>query len=339
MTLGTQMIFNCRCQIKKIAFATLSFVFFAASAADNRVRAEPRQEANQPSASPMYPRLAEDQLKFEEGVQAYDAGDQAAAFAIWLPLAKAGDLAAQRNVAHLLRKGLGVEADPTRALFFYERAARAGLASAALNAGMMRLEEDADYFDPRKAAEWHALAAAAGSPIAQWELSQLLASGEGGRKDPEAALLLLQQAAAGGHEEAIAQLDALSTSNAPAPEEPLATEPQAAAVRQTPRLGTPEPPMETSGQAAPVSPEIGAAFMEGVFLFEARDYSAAAEKWLPLAQSGIIEAQYRLGRLYQFGMGVPHDQAQARSWFLLASAAGHDAATNALTALSLPDQP
>ena len=118
------MIFNCRCQFKKIALATLSFAFFATSAADNGVRAEPRQDTNQAPPSSMDPSLPGDQLKFEEGVQAYDAGDQAAAFAIWLPLAKAGDLAAQRNVAHLLRKGLGVEADPTRALFFYERAAR-----------------------------------------------------------------------------------------------------------------------------------------------------------------------------------------------------------------------
>lgn len=339
MTLGTQMIFNCRCQFKKIALATLSFAFFATSAADNGVRAEPRQETNQASPSSMDPSLARDQLKFEEGVQAYDAGDQATAFAIWLPLAKAGDLAAQRNVAHLLRKGLGVEADPTRALFFYERAARGGLASAALNAGMMRLEESADYFDPRKAAEWHALAAAAGSPIAQWELSRLLASGDGGRQDTEAALLLLQQAAAGGHEEAIAQVDALRASRPPALENPEAVAPKTAPVRDAPLPDTPEPLIETSGQAAPVSPEMGALFMQGVFLFDARDYSGAAEKWLPLAKNGVIEAQYRLGRLYQFGMGVQRNQAQARSWFLLASTAGHEEANRALTALSIPSQP
>lgn len=339
MTLGTQMIFNCRCQFKKFTLVTLSFAFFAASAADNGVCAEPRQATNQASPSSMDPRLAGDQLKFEEGVQAYDAGDQAGAFAIWLPLAKAGDLAAQRNVAHLLRKGLGVEADPTRALFFYERAARSGLASAALNAGIMRLEEEADYFDPRKAAEWHALAAAAGSPIAQWELSRLLASGDGGRQDPEAALLLLQQAAAGGHEEAIAQVDALRASTSPVLEKPETVAPNIAPVRQAPPADTPQPQIETSGQAAPVPPEMGALFMQGIFLFEARDYSGAAEKWLPLAENGIIEAQYRLGRLYQFGMGVRRNQAQARSWFLLASTAGHEEAKSALSALSPPSQP
>jgi uncharacterized protein len=338
------MIFNRSYQRNFLGFAVLAVSIIATGSLESDARAEPRPETFRPSG----PTLAGNQLRFEQGVEAYDAGDHATAYAIWLPLAKAGDLAAQRNVAHLLRNGLGTETDMIRALFFYERAARSGLTSAALNAGMMRLDQDAEFFDPEKAAEWLAMAAAAGSPIAQWELSRLLESGEAGREDPEAARLLLQHAAASGHEEATARLQELNQPSEPLeevtpigrPPAPARTPPPPAKPLNIAKPSEPATPREVvepiipqTGQAAPVSPELGAAYMTGVFQHDAGDYSAAAETWKPLAEQGVIEAQYRLGRLYQFGMGVSHDVGQARHWFTLADAAGHPQARDALKAL------
>lgn len=330
--MGTLMTFNRSYRLSALGFAVLSFSLIAAGIAEYGARAEPRPETFHPSG----PALAGDQSRFDEGVRAYDAGDHSAAFDIWLPLAKAGDLAAQRNVAHLLRNGMGTEADPVRALFFYERAARSGLASAALNAGMMRLEREADYFNARKAREWLTLAATAGSPIAQWELSRLLETGEGGREDPEGARLLLQQAAEAGHEEAKARLEELMAPPVAKPEKAQPTSPLPPAPSESapkPLGDTPEPIAATSGPAAPVSIETGAAFMEGVFQFEAGNYANAAAMWRPLAEADVIEAQYRLGRLYQFGMGVPRDTEEARQWLETAGAAGHDSARDALTTL------
>lgn len=276
--------------------------------------AQTLQAPNRPSA----PSLAGNQLAFDAGVHAYDAGNPAEAFAIWLPLAKAGDLAAQRNVAHLLRRGVGVDTDLVRALWFYERAARAGLASAALNAGMMRLEKDADYFDERKAAEWLALASSAGSPIAQWELAKLLEHSDDVPRDSEAALILLRTAAKTGHEKARARLVQLGD------------------VPPTPEQGEQTNHVLQEDPTIPVSPEIGAAFMQGIFHFEEGQFEAAATVWTPLAEQGVIEAQYRLGRLYEFGMGVERDVALARHWLDLAKNGGHARASVALSALPPP---
>ncbi len=296
--------------VMMIAVFSISAIF-AICAGSRVASAQAPQVANQPSQ----PSLAGNQSEFEAGVRTYDAGDPAGAFAIWLPLAKAGDLAAQRNVAHLLRRGVGVEADLMRALWFYERAARGGLASAALNAGMMRLENDTDYFDEEKAAEWLALAASAGSPIAQWELALLLENSEDVPRDKEAALTLIRTAAQSGHMEARARLIQLGILQ-PA---------------QAPQAASPLDEIASRGPAVPVSPATGAAFMQGIFHFEAGEFADAAAIWTPLAEEGVVEAQYRLGRLYQFGMGVTQDLTLARHWLDEATSVGHTAAATALS--------
>ncbi|MEQ9144210.1 MAG: tetratricopeptide repeat protein [Parvibaculaceae bacterium] len=312
------MTFTCKMQLaaRRVPRAALG-AFLLLAGLHTYAIAERGQETGSPAPSA----TAGDQLRFDEGIRAYDAGDYAHAFEIWLPLAQAGDLAAQRNVAHLLRLGQGTEMDRPRALYFYERAARAGLTSAALNAGMMRLEEDTDYHDDEKAAEWLGLAATAGSPIAQWELSQLLFAGRGIRQDKDAALLLLEKAAAAGHEAAREQL---AERRPPSPD--VAAEPPAEAPQPAPPPGV-----------SLVTPEQGAAFMQGIYLFDAGDYAGAAENWRPLADAGVAEAQFRLGQLYQFGLGMGRDIEQARRWLGAAADSGHAEARKALK--SLPEAP
>ena len=69
--------------------------------------------ANPQAIAPGEQALAEKEriTAFQAGVAAYDAGDYTRAYEIWLPLAKLGDLAAQRNVGHLLRLGRGTARD------------------------------------------------------------------------------------------------------------------------------------------------------------------------------------------------------------------------------------
>jgi|GEM_PF-1134937 len=144
---------------------------------------------------------------FEAGVAAYDEGEFTEAYEHWLPLAKGGDLAAQRNVGHLLRLGLGTAKDPERALYFYERAAEAGMPAAALNAAMMHLGQDGGTRDPRAALPLLEEAAEAGYPLAFFELGQLYETGEGVEKDGIKAGRLYRLAAALGHEEARKKID------------------------------------------------------------------------------------------------------------------------------------
>jgi hypothetical protein len=63
---------------------------------------------------------------FEDGVAAYDKGQPGAAFALWLPLAQQGHVAAQYNVADMYEKGTGVARDAAQAAHWYVEAAKGG---------------------------------------------------------------------------------------------------------------------------------------------------------------------------------------------------------------------
>jgi TPR repeat protein len=158
--------------------------------------------------------------QFAAGVEAYDAGDYARAYELWLPLAKGRDLAAMRNVAHLLRKGLGVTRDPQRALQFYEQAGEAGLGNAQLNAAFMYLGEEGVFRDEEAAADWFEKAAHQGSATAQYNLGVMLERGMGRVKDQKQAIAYYRLAAKDGHDMAINRLAGLENDpeNATPPE-------------------------------------------------------------------------------------------------------------------------
>jgi len=317
----TLMTFTRTCKNALMALALVGLVANDGRAADGD------QGATQSSR----PSLAGDQLTFDEGIAAYDSGDFVTAYATWLPLAKAGDLGAMRNVGHMLRLGIGVEQDVERALWFYERAATAGLASAALNAGILRIAPSTPYRDVQKGAEWLDLAAVGGSPDAMWELAKLIEREDATEENQRAARALLTQAATLGHEQAQQRLAADAA--APGAQSELAPMPSSSH-----RLPAPPKPatLVTEATVALVSPEQGARFMKGVYLFDSGEFSAAAEVWRPLAEEGVTEAQYRLGRLYRFGLGVEPDVEMARKWLSAPASKGHKKAAETLSILPAP---
>ena len=68
----------------------------------------------------------------------------------------------------------------------------------------------------------------------------------------------------------------------------------------------------------------------GVEAYQRRDYTIALQEWLPLAELGHAEAQYKLGLLYHFKKGVPQDFVMARRWYEKAAAQGHGGAQSNL---------
>lgn len=56
-------------------------------------------------------------------------------------------------------------------------------------------------------------------------------------------------------------------------------------------------------------------FDEGVVALQHSDYAKALESWQGDAQAGDARAQYSLGYLYQFGLGVQADIGAARDWY------------------------
>ncbi len=53
----------------------------------------------------------------------------------------------------------------------------------------------------------------------------------------------------------------------------------------------------------------------GIAAYEGKDFAAARRELLPLAEAGDAEAQWRLGRMFELGLGVPQDLREAASWY------------------------
>ena len=56
--------------------------------------------------------------------------------------------------------------------------------------------------------------------------------------------------------------------------------------------------------------------------YEKGDYATALNEYLPLAKQGNIEAQFTVGGIFKFGLGVPRDYTEAVKWFRLAADQG-----------------
>jgi len=71
----------------------------------------------------------------------------------------------------------------------------------------------------------------------------------------------------------------------------------------------------------------------GLAAYERGDYRTALAAWLPLAERGDAEAQYRVGRLYYYGTGVKQDLLEAARWYRAAAEQGHARSQSNLGAL------
>ena len=65
-----------------------------------------------------------------------------------------------------------------------------------------------------------------------------------------------------------------------------------------------------------------AGFDEGEAAYQRGDYETALREWRPLAELGDTGAQYLLGTMYEYGIGVPQDYAEAVKWYRLAAEQG-----------------
>jgi hypothetical protein len=66
-----------------------------------------------------------------------------------------------------------------------------------------------------------------------------------------------------------------------------------------------------------------AGLKEGYEALARKDYATAIKEYRPLAERRNAEAQYRIGRMYEFGQGYPQDKAQGIAWVRKAAAQNH----------------
>ncbi|MEM1106664.1 MAG: peptidoglycan-binding protein [Pseudomonadota bacterium] len=84
----------------------------------------------------------------------------------------------------------------------------------------------------------------------------------------------------------------------------------------------PIPPAVTLASAAESGDRI-ASYLLGLERLENADYSAAAELISDSARKGLPIAQYQLAKLFEKGLGVPRDLAEARRWTEQAASGGN----------------
>lgn len=64
---------------------------------------------------------------------------------------------------------------------------------------------------------------------------------------------------------------------------------------------------------------------DGVAAYKRGDFDAALRAWRPLAERGVVDAEFNLGSMYYVGLNVPRDYAEALRWYRRAADRGNDA--------------
>jgi len=101
---------------------------------------------------------------FDDGFQAYEAGDYKKALEIIKPIAEQGGDLAQFYLGHMYSEGEGVPRDETEAVKWYRKAAEQGMPSAQYYLGLMYLNGEGVAKDYIEAHKWYNLAASRFSP-------------------------------------------------------------------------------------------------------------------------------------------------------------------------------
>ncbi len=190
------------------------------------------------------------------GIYCVDEGKDYGLAANWFrKAAEHGNAAAQYSLGVLYTDGLGVAADPHRAVAWYQRSAAQGYAKAENNLAWFYANGKGVARDPGLAASWYRKAAEQGNAKAQMSLGLLYASGSGVAKDLALARQWLQRSAAQGDPDAARELAALGGTAAATPVPSVHPAPTAQASAQA---GT-RPAHPAAARAAAPGVQAGAA--------------------------------------------------------------------------------
>ncbi|WP_162917374.1 tetratricopeptide repeat protein [Dongia deserti] len=111
---------------------------------------------------------------------------------------------------------------------------------------------------------------------------------------------------------------------APAPEGQAEVQPapKAAPVKPVAEAAQPEPIAGAQQAVAVPQAAKSVSAQEGWDAFGRGDYDGALAVWRPLAEGGDVTMQLLVGSIYDYGQGVPQDDAEAVKWYERAAAQG-----------------
>ncbi len=128
-----------------------------------------------------------------EGMQAYQNGAYTTALEELQPLAEQGNATVQALLANMYLKGLGVPREPTRAQYWFHKAAAQGNPQAQVGLGLLCFQGIGGQ--PTEAVAWFRRAARRGHPEAYSNLGTLYAKGRGVEQDYSQAVQWYRKAA------------------------------------------------------------------------------------------------------------------------------------------------
>lgn len=241
---------------------------------------------------------------FEDGRKAYQHGDYKRALLLFDQAAWAGDTNAQWLLGQMYLKGRGTRRDPANAASWFYKAATKGHAGAQADLAQLYYRGIGLKKDWEQAALWYQQSADQGDVRARTALAALYELGHGVNQSDSQAKKLYEQSTVQGDAEAMfklgvfAQFGRASNKNI---NQALGFYRQAA-----------------DRHHANAHERIGWLQENGLAGFE-QDWAAAARSYEKSANLGSAWGQYRLGKLYEQGRGVPQNSARALQWISLAA--------------------
>ena len=264
--------------------------------------------------APGLPALA---ATYQEGFTAYEQGDYAKAYTLWLPLAEAGDSDAQFGVGVMLDNGQGLAENDAEAAKWYRLAAERGNPDAQFNLALLYDSGKGVQVNKEEAAFWYRKAALTGHVGAQYNLGLMLENGDGVLRDPIAAAQWYRKAAEQGHAKAQNNLGVLYDKGIGVAED------KAEAARWYAAAA------EQGFARAQFNLGVMFDFGTGVPL----DDAEAAKWYRKAAEQGDVEAQFNLALMLDAGEGIQSNKAEAAVWYRKAAEQGNAAAQNNLGVL------
>ncbi len=215
--------------------------------------------------------FAESEENYKKGKSLYDNGNYSKAVEYFEMAAKQGLADAQYNLGVCYYYGDGVAEDEKKAVEYFEMAAKQGLADAQYNLGVCYYYGNGVAVDYKKAVEYFEMAAKQGYAAAQYNLGACYENGDGVAEDEKKAVEYYELAAKQGYADAQYNL--------------------------------------------------GFCYEKGCGV--AQDYKKAVEYFEMAAKQGHVDAQYNLGVCYENGYGVAQDYEKAVEYYEMAAKQGH----------------
>ena len=243
--------------------------------------------------------LTADQLN-SKGVDFHNnKKDYNSAFQYYLKAEEKGSFYAAYNLGQLYYYGNGVKEDKPEAVKWYRKAAERGYVDAQQKLGYCYDTGNGVTENDYEAVKWYRKAVEQGDQYAQYNLGLCYQYGTGVSKDITEAIKLYLKAADQGYENAKTRLSELGIT-------PIKVDASL-----------------TAGQLND----------KGVEYHNNKNYSAAFQYYLKAIEKGNMYSQYNLGLLFQYGLGVTANSAEAVKWYRKSANQGYEEAKKKLKEL------